>query len=402
MPSLKSLNARQKRLFLKAVEPPLALAHLASRLLTLDLLRDHSLPEPGPIRILIVRLDTIGDVLLSEPAIAALRDRYPQARIDLVASRWGHELLAGNPAVDGFVEYEGPWHAAWRGRKVRWGQELRRMLAVLQRLRRTRYDLAVELRGDFRDIVFLALTKAKAKVGNSHRGGGFLLHYDARADLTCHRVDFALAIARVAGAAMPARPPRLYLTEGERRRAEDLLPPDKEYIAVHLGAGFPSKRLPISTFAAVGRRLCEKETHRRLVIVGGTEDRDLADEFAKLSGLPVVDLAGRVSLRETAAVLERCRLFIGNDSAPMHLAAAVGTPVVAVFGPSEPANYRPYGVPHRIVETSLPCRPCDHVHCIQSDYLCMTGISADEIVGAAEELLALAGAMAGRPSGSTQ
>lgn len=346
-----------------------------------------------PGRVLIVRLDNIGDVLLSEPAIAAIRTRFPTARVDLVAGRGGRAALDGNPHVDRFVDFEAPWHAAWRGQRIDRRAAIGRTLRALRTLRRERYDLAFELRGDFRDILFTALTGARVTIGNGWRGGGDLLDHDVPVDREAHRVDFALGIAAAAGAArrkvrsqMSDRP-RLYLSEADRAFARDaLMDLPAPRVVFHLGAGFPSKCLPIEKFAEVAAWL--RRTRRAsLVVIGGPDERPLAEDLASRLDFPLTSLIGRATLRQTAAVIEAADLFVGNDSGPMHLAAAVGTPIVTFFGPSEPHKYGPYTDRYRLLEVPLACRPCDHIHCIHSDYLCLTRIPVPAIRQAIDELI---------------
>lgn len=394
MPSFKPmrLTLKQKRFLLRVTEPILRPLYFLYRLLTLELFADHRLPGSAerslrePEKILVVRLDNIGDVLLSEPAICALRERFPHARLDVVVAPEGKAILQGNPCIDSFIVYKVPWHAAWRGERVSWWAALKEMWRVLRQLRREHYDIAFELRGDFRDILFTVATGARIRVGSGWRGGGFLLDYDVAVDKDAHRVELALGIVAVAGATTTRRTPVLYLGEKEQARACQLLPLDaSSYIAFHLGSGFSSKCLPIEKFAQVAHALCKEG--RQAVLVGGLGERALAEEFLRLVPCPSIDLVGKLGLLELAAVLERCSLFIGNDSGPMHLAAAVGTPVVAFFGPSELRTYHPCGAEYRIVEVDLTCRPCDHVHCIHKQYLCMTSIAAEDIIAAARELL---------------
>ena len=376
------LTAQKKRTILRGIEPVAMLAYLGYRLVSGDLIRRHDFPTT-PRRILVVRLDTIGDVLLSEPAVAALRKRFPDAEIDLVVGAAGKAILAGNPNITNFVLYNAPWHAAWRGGKVDWRAAFSDLLNTVRVLRRRRYDLAYELRGDFRDIAFMAACGARLNIGNGWRGGGYMLHRNVRLDTEAHRVDFALGIVGATG----GESPRLYISQEDRENAKRLLSGATDTIAFHLGAGFPSKCLPIDTFTEVARRLVSLDSSRQLVVIGGKDEEGLAKALAQRLPFAPLSLVGKLSLLETAAVLERCRLFIGNDSGPMHIAAAVRTPVVTFFGPSEPSEYHPYGVDHRLLEVDLPCRPCDHVHCIRGDYPCMTGISAEDIIAAAEELL---------------
>ncbi len=378
------LTRRQKRALIGLSEPLLRVLFGAYRVATLDLGRDLPL---SPRRILVVRLDSIGDVLLSEPAISALRRRFPKARLDVVAGAAGRAILEGHPGINNVVLYEAPWHAAWRGRDVSWMRQAGPLLRVVARLRRRRYDLVCELRGDFRDIAFAAACGARARVGSGDRGGDFFLTRNARQPTGAHHLEKAFAIASACGAQGPVEAPRLFLSDAERSVAGDLLPQDggRPYVAFHLGAGFPSKCLPVDRFARAAGALAAGGA--RLALVGGPEDAPRAAEFKDSLSVPVIDLVGRLTVRETAAVLERCGLFVGNDSGPMHLAAAVGTPVVAAFGPSDAGTYHPWSVPHRIVQLGLPCSPCDFVNCSKGENLCLTGIRAEELAQACLEML---------------
>ncbi|GIW05578.1 MAG: ADP-heptose--LPS heptosyltransferase [Dehalococcoidia bacterium] len=382
------LTQRRKRKILSAVEPLLRLGWAGWSVLSGDQSRRCRLEDlPGDgLKILVVRLDTIGDVLLSEPALRAIRARFPRSTIHLITSPAGAALIEGTPAVDRIIPFRAPWHAAWRGQRV----GLRDALAIarmVRALRAERYDLGIELRADFRDILFLAAAGARVTVGDSWRGGGWLLTVDAGAPVEAHRVEFALAIAAAAGADSAPSRPRIVLSEADRAAAARALAPldGRRFVAFHLGAGFASKCLPVDRFAKVAGKLGRE---RAIVVIGGAEERPLVEELRRLAPTPVLDLVGALTLKETAALLERADLFVGNDSGPMHLAAAVGRPIVTFFGPSEPHKYRPYGVVQRLIEIDLPCRPCDHVHCVHDEFLCMTRIAPSEIVEAADDLLA--------------
>jgi lipopolysaccharide heptosyltransferase II len=378
------LTRRQKNILLVLTEPFFRAFFAAYQVLTMDAFKGH---PTTPSKVLVVRLDSIGDVLLSEPAIAALRQRFPRARLDGLVGPAGQAVLAGNPHVDGLLVYEAPWHIAWRGGRVSWLKEIGPLLAILCRLRRERYDLVCELRGDFRDIALAAASGAPIRVGSGVRGGSYLLTQEVIPPLPAHHLEQALAIAQACGAEGHPRPPRLYLGQAELSLAARLLPEEgsQPYVAFHLGSGFPSKCLPVDKFASVARALASQGKH--IVLVGGKEEAGLADQFLRLFPRAALNLVGRLSVKETAAVLARCNLFVGNDSGPMHLAAAVGTPVVAAFGPSDPQRYHPWGVPHRVVEVEMDCRPCDLVNCRHEENLCLTRIPAEGLLQAAQELL---------------
>ncbi|HEX2173480.1 MAG TPA: glycosyltransferase family 9 protein [Dehalococcoidia bacterium] len=384
------LTLRQKKLVAATVSPALRLAHGTYQTLSGRRFRPRELTQfdtRPPRRILIVRLDTIGDVLLSEPAIAALRARFPAARIDVAIGRGSRAALEGNPHVDRFVEFDAPWHAAWRGQRVDRRAALAHTISALRTLRRERYDLAFELRGDFRDILFTALTGARVTVGNGWRGGGFLLDHDVPVDRDAHRVDFALGIAAAAGAVRVSDAPRLYLAEADHDFARAALAGlSAPRVVFHLGAGFPSKCLPVEKFATTAAWL-RQTRGAAIVVIGGPDERPLGEDLAGRLDFPVTSLIGRASLRQTAAVIAAADLFVGNDSGPMHLVAAVGTPIVTFFGPSEPHKYRPYTDRHRLLEVPLFCRPCDHIHCVHREYLCLTRIPVPAIRQAVDDLL---------------
>lgn len=385
-----TLTLRQKKLLLAILTPGLRFLHAGALILSGRRFRRRDVAQFGvnpPRRILVVRLDTIGDVLLSEPAMAALRARFPGARIDLVAGKSGQSVLTGNPNIDRFITFDAPWHAAWRGQSIDRRAAAAATLSVLRRLRREHYDLAIELRGDFRDIVFTTLSGARLTVGNGWRGGGFLLDNDVPVDRDAHRVDFALGIVGALGAKRVSDGPRLYLSAADRAFARQLLHDVAgPRIVLHLGAGFPSKCLPATTFAAVADGL-HRTRNAHFVVIGGPDEQPLCADLAARTSAPLQNLVGHANLRQTAAIIEASDLFIGNDSGPMHLAAAVGTPIVTFFGPSEPHKYRPYTDRHELLEEPLPCRPCDHIHCIHREYLCMTTIPAGAVQLAAQRLL---------------
>lgn len=349
------------------------------------------------LKIAVVRLDSIGDVLLSEPAIRALRRRFPGAELHLVADPAGAALLDGHPALDRIWAVKVPWHRAWRGERlnrVKVGVEL---FKAVRRLRKEAFDAAVELRGDPRDILFMWLLGPKLRVGSDARGGGSWLHVSLGPDQPVHRVDFAQAVVGLVGARpvdggpeVPFRPEEVDFGRNVAAGSGG-----QPRVAFHLGAGFATKCLPVPKFAAAARRLRQLYPEMVIYLVGGPDEAGLAARFIGGYDGPVVNLVGRLSLRQTAAVLREVDLFIGNDSAPMHFAAAAGVPVVTFFGPSEPAKYHPYRTEYRLLEIDLPCRPCDHVHCRHIENYCLTLIPVRRIVEAAVELL-------GKPAGVGQ
>ncbi len=391
------LTSDGKHRLVRLADPAAATALRLARLAGLDR-RPHDpvriLAHPETVRsILVVRLDTIGDVLLTEPAIHALAGRFPHARIHLLGSPAAGALLAGSPDIAAFHAWDAPWHRAWRGGRAGWSTALAGLRPVLRALRRERFDLVLEFRGDLRDTVVARLAGGDVLASAPLRGGAGVDDLAVVVDPRQHRVRINLALAMAVGAEPAREAPRLYPPAAARARAADLLAGGHAWIGLHPGAGFASKVLPPGRFATIVREVLDRRPDARIAVVGTAGERSLVRALLGRLGehaAAVLDLTGKLGLLETAAVLERCAVFLGNDSAPMHMAAAVGTPAVAFFGPSDPREYGPWGEGHTVIRTGLECSPCDHVHCVQAErYLCMQTVPLEPAIRAILERLAV-------------
>jgi heptosyltransferase I len=288
------------------------------------------------------------------------------------------------------------------------------MMALIRRAfawRARRYDLAINFEGDVRSHMLMALAGVPARVGFDMAGGGPLLTRRVEHRPTEHT---ALNAARLVDEAFSTtsaearRPFRLSVPAGARARANALLPGARPLIAVHASGGRAIKQWDVDRFADVASRLAA-EHDATIVLTGTTGDEAVVERVKGLlpGEVRVVDLRGRADLLTLAAVLERCALLVTGDTGPMHVAAAVGTPVAAVFGPSMPVRYAPRGVPHRVVRIDLPCAPCNRIRlpperCRGHTPDCLVGVTADAVYAAAEELLRDASrSMAGTEAGIT-
>ncbi|HHQ42442.1 MAG TPA: glycosyltransferase family 9 protein [Chromatiales bacterium] len=273
-------------------------------------------------RVLFVTLSNIGDAVLTTPALEAVHRRFPQARVDLVADPRSAELFARCPYLG---------ETLLRRKRAGWRAEL----ALLRRLRRRRYALAVDLRTE------LLAWLVRARERRTRRGARPLGPHAAEAHLG--------VVADLLDG--PPPPARVWLAEHDRRLAAALLGglPEGPLLALAPGANWPPKIWPAERFAELARALAPR--FAGVVLVGGPGDRERTAAVAAALGgtLPVADLAGRTGLLGAAAVLERCALLVGNDSGLGHMAAAVATPTVTVFGPGEPGRYRPWGPAAEVV-----------------------------------------------------
>ncbi len=354
--------------------------------------RHRRRPASPPERVLLMRLERIGDLLMVMDAIAAARAAWPSAQIDLAVGSWNAPLAALIPGVNRIDHIDVPWLArdgtglSWRGL---WAQ------ARVWRARE--YDLVINFEPDIRTNLLAWRTGAPQRAGYWTGGGGALLTDALAYDPDSHVSANARALVRhCAGGDHGAVSPPLRPGPDAVAAAESLLatvPTDHRLIGLHVSGGRESKQWHLARFAEVGRTLTS-EAGTTLVLTGGPGDRAMVDQVRRAIGdRPLVNAAGVLDLPATAALLARLDLLITGDTGPMHLAAAVGTPVVALFGPSDPRRYGPLVARQRVVRVQLYCSPCGQVRlpperCRGHVPDCMDGITIDAVVHAARELLA--------------
>jgi len=339
-------------------------------------------------RILAIRLDHIGDVLITTPALRLLRDICPEARLDVLAGSWAADLLRDDPDVDRVLTFD----ASWYGGEA----SPRDVLDLIGRLRRERYDLVLDFRGDLRHLLLARLIGADRVYGHGHRGGSFLLSKVVDYDEGAHEVDRALALVRaLPGAGVAADPGGLKIV---------LQAPDEAAAArLFAAAGVDSGRLIValcpasrnrsrwwqgSKFAAVARHLCERYD-AQILVFSGDAAAEAADPILAEQLDSVHSFIGQTSLPFFAAALALVDLIVSVESSPIHFASALEKPIVTVFGGSSlPEQWGPYRTDHRIVHRAVACSPCHLLRCPLPEVLCMEAIGAADVTAACDELLA--------------
>jgi len=322
-------------------------------------------------KILVVNMNYLGDALMTTPVHAALRRTFPNARIDAIAgSQQGYgafDILAHNPDIDTMIERKqgGFWTRSWQ---------------LLGLLVRERYDGVVILPpiASYRIAALLAMTRRQFNV--------------PRQSTTKHMSDVMLAAIR--GVAKPDAAPReltFIVPEKDRQSATallDSLPGAGPLLAINLGASRPQKRWPSSRFA----NLIEYEAGlgRRIVLLGGNNPDDIETAKAVAASLGtarVLDLVAKTTVTELAAVIEACDLLVTADTGAMHIASAVGTPMVAIFGSTDPAVSGPYGsTPARILYKRMECSPCGNHPTCGGAFQCLRDVTPKEVAAAIAEL----------------
>lgn len=347
-----------------------------------------------PRRILLLRLERVGDLLMVLDAIAQVRARAPEARIDLVVGSWNRSLAGLIPAVDAIETLDVPWMARG-GRGLSWSA----LVARAKAWRSHTYDLAINFEPDIRSNLLLALSGAPRRVGFLSGGGGAVLTDAIAPDPGAHIAENATALVARAfeSTALKASPgPVLKIPDEARRRAVELLgllTGGGVTIGIQPAAGRQIKEWDPARFAEVGADLARTRA-AKIVLIGSDADRGPLDAFraAWPSGVPLVQLPPAIDLVVLAAVLERLGLFITGDTGPMHLASALGTPVLAVFGPSLPTRYAPLSPKSRIVRIDIHCSPCNLLRrpperCVGHVPDCLAGIQSAQVLEAAYEML---------------
>ena len=354
------------------------------------------------MRILVVQLADIGDLILSTPALAALREAHPDSHIAVLTTAHAAPILSGAGIADAIIPFDK--HTFDSPRALLHPANLRRAFALALRLRRERPDAVLMLHHfstRFGALKFAALAAAAGsrRVIGLENGSGFFLTerlpddgFGAR-----HQAQYWLDVAARLGASPHPRRAVVGISADDRHAAEALLSPlepARPIIAIHAGSGGYSlaRRWDARAFAEVADALTARH-QAQIVLVGGAGDDTEALRSAMHA--PALDLSGRTSLSELAAVLARCQLFLGADSGVMHLAAAVGTPIVALFGPSNPKAWSPWtpdGI--SIVVRSAPaCSPCSYIGtqvglrggCAART--CMRMVTATQVITACERAL---------------
>ena len=337
-------------------------------------------------KILLVRLDRIGDVILSTPAIRAIRDAYPESYIAFMVRPYAAEVVEGNPYLNEIIIYD----------KEGEQKDLFGNLKFIQLLRKENFDLAIILHPTIRTHIVTSLAGIPIRVGYDRKWGFLLtkrIPHGKQFGLK-HEIDYTLNILEYIG--VKAKDKTLYvpLKERSERKIDGLfaasgVKKDDTVIAINSGASCISKRWGQKQFAKVGELLMNKYG-AKIIIICGPKDKPFGDKVASLLKENCINLSGKTSVSDVASVLKRSRLFISNDSGPVHIACAVGTPAIAIFGRSDrglsPERWGPSGNKDIILHKYVGCKVCLAHNC-KISFKCLEAITVEEVVAAASKIL---------------
>lgn len=335
------------------------------------------------LRILVMKLSAVGDVVLATPSLRALRNRFPKAHITAAVGHPAHELLQRSPYVDDLAVFDRDRDGSLRG-----------MLAFGRRLARAQVDLVVDLQNNRISHWLGLLSGAPLRFGYAGRRWSGLLNHRVRLpDTPLGPVEQQFRLLRLLGIRSACPKTELWLGPSDEARADEILrgawvARSQPLIVLHPGAGWESKRWPEAHCARLIDLLAER-TGGRVVLTGSAEERPLSERIYRKTQAKPILAAGATSLGELAALLKRARVFVGGDTAALHIAAAVGVPTVALFGPTDPARHLPPAERQTVFRKPLPCSPCYRSQCWRKGegYMeCLKSFTPEE---AAEAVLGL-------------
>lgn len=339
---------------------------------------------------IIVRMPNwIGDVVLSTPALHLLRKNFPLASITLLAKKWVAPALEANPDVDRIIVMT---------EKESYPELVRKIMA-------NKFDTGILFPNSFSSALLFRLAHISKRVGYSTDGRSILLTKRIKRPSDFkkeHQILYYLQLIEKYLSAMQNSnqivrsnrkmvKPIWNITEEERAWADELLQNNtssqKKLIGINPGAAHgPAKRWFPERFAEVGNELVQRYD-AEIAIFGSPDERKIVASIVKMMKFNPLNLAGETNLRDLAALISRCALFITNDTGAMHIAAALETPIVAIFGPTDPARTAPWGNGHIIVQKKIRCSPCMRKKCPERHHKCMNKVEAQEVLKAAEQQL---------------
>ena len=329
----------------------------------------------------------IGDMVLLTPALRALKQAYPDSSLTFLMRPHVADLMQTNPYVDNCI----------LDRKT--DDTNRSFIELYRRIRENQFDIAVVLHpSSFRNVLLPFIARIPIRVGSNYKGRKLFLTSSYNDNANIHEVDRYLQVIQLLRKYIDPETKtntdkqykttsylEYWHTDQNRESLFDLLnkqgvSTEDRLMVVNLGTTWRSKQWNLRNFSDVIKYISDSTPEIKIVLIGSTDELNLVEQL-ELSD-STINLVGKTDLMQLGALLERCDVCLTSDSGPMHIAASVGTPTVALFGPTDPKRHKPYGKGHTVIEKTVSCRPCYKRTCHRQDqpYLCMEKIIVGEVV----------------------
>lgn len=331
--------------------------------------------DPSQIKkILLIRLRRMGDIIMTTPAITALKQGCPQSSISYVVEKPFRELVEGNPNLDKVIV-------------IPKSQGKKDFLNLLRQIRKENYDVVIDFHGGPRASYMTLFSKARLKIGYRIKYKNFI--YDIKIPRSpekgyIHSVENHIDLVNSLGINLSSLS-SLQLPDAQKSEVEKiknlLLDNDLEeskVIVLHIGAGNEYRDWGVDNIVKLTKLLLQKPDVK-IVLIGSSEDQEAEKIILERSAVPLYSLVGKINLRELRELISQASLFVGPDSGPMHIAASTLTPIIAYFGPTLPAHFAPWQAKALIIEKDYECRPCKQRSCIHKDFRCLQTITPEEV-----------------------
>jgi len=342
-------------------------------------------------RVLLIRLDHLGDGVFTLPALEAARRVFPKARITLLGGPWAESLVQPGAWVDEVKSFQAPWFDRRRPRKF----NLSAFSGIKGWMRDQKFEIGIDFRGDLRHLLWMKTAGVPVRIGYGGTGGGFLLTHEAPLDRTRHEVESNLQLLRFFQPDLaPVATPDLFVPPEAEGRVRSLLEregvdPLKPLVVLQVTAGYPSKEWDKEKFVGLIQKLSGEGFE--VAVLGAPEDRERVGCIVRNSGNQARDLSGKTNLGELAALLKRAFVYVGLDSGPSHLAVALKKPCVLIYsGVNDPRRWGPWSLGRedrvRLLQFDVFCSPCGLPVCPRN-HECLEPIGVEQVMGAVRDLL---------------
>ncbi len=334
-------------------------------------------------RILIIEPNWLGDILFTTPAIRALREKNTEAFIACMVHPRCAQLLEDNPGINEIILFD----------EKSLNRSILSKIIFIKKLRRYRFDTVISFQRSMTRMLIAYLSGISRRAGYYTKKRSWLLTDKVSLkDPNVHRVEYFLDIIRALGIDTDKRDYQFNIPEDIAEKTDNILQDagigiDDKLIVLNPGGNWPPKRWPKENYAKACKEL-DRLYRKKIVLTGALKDKELAEEIIRLSSTRAINMCGRTTLKELAAIMRRASLVIANDSGPMHIAVSQKAPTIAIFGPTSKEITGPYGESGRyiVLQKQTGCEiPC-YAEC--EDYRCMDAVKVDDVIQAAKGLMA--------------
>ena len=329
------------------------------------------------MKILIIQTAFLGDVVLTIPLIQAAK-KYLKAQISVVCIPSTKNILEGHPSIDEIIVFD----------KKNSEKGFFSLIKFIKKLKEKKFDVAIIPHPSFKSGLISYLAAIPERIGFSNSAGRFFFTNKVFFDKNKHQLERYLDLLKHFGIEVKEEKTEIYIDEEGKKFADDVLPKNKIIFGINPGSIWATKRWPAEKYAQLADKIIT-EFGAEILIFGGPDDIDIAKNVEKNMEQKAINFAGKTTLKQLSVLTQMCKVFVTNDSGPMHIAAALNVPAVAIFGPTiKQFGFFPYSKKAIVIEKNVPCRPCSPHgpnKCPEKHFNCMNKITVSEVFDAVKK-----------------